>query len=112
MKVDRIAERKYLERCADAFMVHLDQGTFGEHMDEWTIFGGDPPKNPLGFYKTHSDAVSEGYRAYGLQPFLMRKITPDYAMFGKWGVPKLLKGRIVDLIGVKTNIHPRSIVIQ
>lgn len=88
MQIDRVVERAYLERCADAFMEHLTQGAFETHMREWTVFGGETPKDPLGFYDSFASAIAAGYQTYGLKSFLVRKITPDYLLFGKWGAPK------------------------
>ena len=33
------SEHKYLGRCMDAFMAHLDKGTFDDKMEKFTVFG-------------------------------------------------------------------------
>lgn len=112
MDIDRKAERVYLERCMDSFMEHLDRGAFDAHMNEWTVFGGEPPKDPLGFYKKYSDAIGAGYTAYGLQPFMVSEITFGHKIFGRWGAPKIVRGRLMELTSKPSGVHPRSIIIR
>jgi len=92
MIVSKETGLSYLERCADAFMVHLDKGTFEGHFGMWTVFGGEPPQDPLGFYIDFTTAITESCRAYGTSSScLVRQITPDYQMFGKWGAPRIVR---------------------
>ena len=97
-EIDREAERKYLSRCMDAFMEHLDRGTFDDKMGKFTIFGGEPPRDPLGYYDTYSDAINAGYRTYKLGPFMVQQITMGHKIFGRWGNPKIGTPFIRDLI--------------
>ena len=112
MPIDMEVQREYLERCANAFMEHLDNGTFDSHMDEWTVFGGEPPKDPLGFYGTYAKAIRAGYDTYQLQSFMVRKITRAYKIFGRGGVPMIASGKLAELVGRQSHAHPRSIFIK
>jgi hypothetical protein len=102
MSRNQAAEHAYIERCADAFMAHLDQGTFDSHVHEWTVFGGEVPCDPLGFYKDYKEALTAGYKAYGLASFLVREIKPEYRIFGRRGAPIIASSRMATLIDPKT----------
>lgn len=98
--------------CADAFMHHLDAGTFDAHFGEWTVFGGEPPRDPLGFYQDYGAAIRAGYQKYGLESFMVRQIRRDYAIFGKAGAPRILSGLIATVTGRPSHAHPRAIIIR
>ncbi len=71
-------EHGYISRCEAAFEDHFNRGTFKGHIGEWTLFGGEEPKDPVGFYQTQQDALREGYSKFGPDAnMLVRQVTVE-----------------------------------
>lgn len=67
----------------NSFMVNLPE-MLEKHENMWTIFKG---RDSLGFWYDERDAINEGYEKYGNEPFLLRKVSKEYQIFGKYGEP-------------------------
>jgi hypothetical protein len=60
-------------------MLEQERQYFSEHLDEW--LGSNPGKfvaingqDVIGFFDTIDEALAEGSRRLGLQPFLVRRV--------------------------------------
>lgn len=85
-------------------------------MGKWTVFGGEPPKDPLGYYDSYSDAINAGYGEYKLKNFMVHKITPEHKIWGRWGAPKIATGLLAKFLKENSKgslsplIPPRSAI--
>ena len=73
----------HLEKEINAFMKQLFT-MLGRHEGEWTVFKDE---KPLGFYHSIPDAVKAAYKKYGDMPFLLRQVSREYLVYGKYGAP-------------------------
>ena len=72
-----------LEKEIDAFMEQLPL-MLKQHEGKYVVFSGE---NHLKFWDSYESALREGYKKFGLIPFLIRRVSREYELFGKYGKP-------------------------
>ena len=77
------SDHNSLEVEIDAFMSNYDR-MLQEHHGQWTVF-----KNSecLGFWNIFENAYNAGLKEYGIVPMLIRQITIEYSIYGRYGKP-------------------------
>ncbi|MFH1174465.1 MAG: hypothetical protein V1725_04985 [archaeon] len=87
-----VVEQSVLEQEIDAFMEQLPE-MLKEHEGEYTVLKGE---TRLGFYPDTASAYAAGLTAFGNVPMLIRQVSQEYVVHGKYGKSVL----ITRLLGV------------
>ena len=72
-----------LEKEIDAFMEQLPL-MLKEHEGKYVIFKGN---GHLKFWDSYESALREGYEKFGFGLFLIRMVSREYEIFGRYGKP-------------------------
>ena len=72
-----------LEKEIDEFMKQLPE-MLEEHNGKYTVFKNGNHGN---FWSSWEDALKEGYNLYGLDSFLIRQVSYEYQLYGRYGRP-------------------------
>lgn len=83
MKENPLEKKNFLEKEIEAFMEQLPL-MLEEHEGKYVAFNGN---NHSGFWNSYESVLQEGYEKFGLAPFLIRKVSRDYEIFGRYGKP-------------------------
>lgn len=83
MKRDHSEKNNSLEKEIDAFMEQLPS-MLKEYEGKYVAFNGN---NHLKFWDSYEAVLEEAYKKFGLIPFLIRKVSREYEIFGKYGKP-------------------------
>ena len=76
-------KKNSLEKEIDAFM-EQSPSMLGEHEEKYVAFNGN---NHLLFWGSYEDAIQEAYEKFEFGPFLLRKVSREYEIFGRYGKP-------------------------
>ena len=79
-----------LDTEIDAFMEQLPC-MLESHSREWVVFKG---KECVGFRHCEQDAFDLAYLKIGNVPFLVRQVSEEYSIFGRYGRPVTIYGGI------------------
>lgn len=77
--------RQIINKSVDAFM-DMYERMLSEHTGQWTVFRG---QEHIGdYFDTYRAAARAGFERFGNVHMLVRKITPEYRLYGRDGKPE------------------------